>query len=209
MAVGIVGQKKGMTRVFTEQGDSIPVSVVIATPNKVVQRKTVKKEGYNSIQVAYGKTYSSRKNKPETGHLAKIGLEAGYRLCEFRLNEQALAEIKDEVKVDIFSPGQKIDATAITTGKGFTGTVKRYGFSMQDATHGNSLAHRAAGSIGQNQTPGRVFKGKKMAGQKGNVRCTIQNLEIIRVNVDKNLLLIKGAIPGPTGGTVIIKPAIK
>ncbi|RKZ44455.1 MAG: 50S ribosomal protein L3 [Gammaproteobacteria bacterium] len=210
MAVGIVGQKRGMTRIFTENGDSIPVSVIEAPPNRVTQLKTVKTEGYHAIQVTCGKRHANRINKPESGHLAKATVEAGRGYWEFRLeNEPPTISVGHELKVDIFKNGQKVDVTGVTKGKGFTGTIKRYHFKMQDATHGNSLSHRAAGSIGQNQTPGRVFKGKKMAGQKGHVRCTVQNLEIVRVDAQRHLLLIKGAIPGAPGGDIIIKPAIK
>jgi len=209
MAVGIVGQKRGMTRIFTENGDSIPVSVIEAPPNRVTQIKTVETEGYRAIQVTCGKRRANRVNKPESGHLAKASVEAGRGFWEFRLDNESPISVGNELKVDIFNNGQKVDVTGVTKGKGFTGTVKRHHFKMQDATHGNSLSHRAAGSIGQNQTPGRVFKGKKMAGQKGHVRCTAQNLEIVRVDAERQLLLIKGAIPGAPGGDVIVKPAIK
>jgi large subunit ribosomal protein L3 len=209
MAVGIVGQKRGMTRIFTENGQSIPVSVIEAPPNRVTQLKQIEKEGYRAIQVTCGNRRANRVNKPESGHLAKASVEAGRGFWEFRLEDDQPFQVGHELKVDLFKEGQKVDVTGVTKGKGFTGTVKRHHFRTQDATHGNSLSHRAAGSIGQNQTPGRVFKGKKMAGQKGHVRCTMQNLDVIRVDTQKHLLLIKGAIPGAPGCDVIVQPAKK
>ncbi|HEW97732.1 MAG TPA: 50S ribosomal protein L3 [Beggiatoa sp.] len=211
MAVGIVGRKCGMTRVFTEDGISIPVTVIEATPNRVTQLKTKEKEGYRAIQVTCGSRRAVRVNKPIGGHLAKAKVESGRGFWEFCLNDDEANDIKlgKEIKVDIFTEGQKVDVTGITKGKGFAGVVKRYNFRTQDASHGNSLSHRAPGSIGQNQTPGRVFKGKKMAGHMGNVRRTIQNLEIVRVNSERHLLLIKGALPGAPGGDVIVRPAVK
>ncbi len=211
MTIGIVGRKAGMTRVFTEEGASIPVTVIEAEPNRVTQLRTQDTDGYCAIQVTTGTRRASRVRKPNAGHYAKAGVEAGRGLWEFRLaeGEGEGIEVGGELKVDIFEAGQKVDVRGTTKGKGFAGGVKRHNFSMQDATHGNSLSHRAAGSIGQCQTPGRVFKGKKMAGQMGNVRRTAQNLEIVRVDVDRNLLLIKGAVPGAPGGDVIITPAIK
>ena len=211
MAIGIVGRKCGMTRLFTEDGVSIPVTVINASPNRVTQLKTPKTDNYRAIQVTCGERRAIRVNKPTSGHLANAGVEAGTGFWEFRLNENEGEDIHlgSEIKVDQFSTGQKVDVTGITKGKGFAGTVKRHNFRTQDATHGNSLSHRAAGSIGQNQTPGRVFKGKKMAGQMGNVRRTVQNLEIAKVDFERNLLLIKGAVPGFPGGDVIVRPAIK
>lgn len=221
MAVGIVGRKCGMTRVFTEDGISIPVTVIEATPNRVTQLKTKEKEGYHAIQVTCGSRRAVRVNKPIGGHLAKAEVESGRGFWEFCLNDDEAKEfclnddeandfqLGKEIKVDIFTEGQKVDVTGITKGKGFAGVVKRYNFRTQDASHGNSLSHRAPGSIGQNQTPGRVFKGKKMAGHMGNVRRTIQNLEIVRVNSERHLLLIKGALPGAPGGDVIVRPAVK
>ncbi|MCK5716371.1 MAG: 50S ribosomal protein L3 [Thiomargarita sp.] len=211
MAVGIVGRKCGMTRIFTDKGVSIPVTVIEATPNRVTQLKTKQKDGYRAIQITCGQRRPSRINKPTSGHLKKAGVETGRGFWEFRLNDSELKDIQlgHDLKVDIFSDGQKVDVTGTSKGKGFAGTIKRYNFHMQDATHGNSLAHRSAGSIGQNQTPGRVFKGKKMAGHMGNVRSTVQNLEIARVDLDRNLLLIKGAVPGAPGGDIIIHPAVK
>jgi len=200
-----------MTRLFTEEGISIPVTVIEATPNRVTQLKMKQKEGYHAIQITYGNRRANKVNKPISGHLAKADVEVGCALCEFRLNEGEGKDIQvgNEIKVDIFSQGEKVDVTGTTKGKGFAGTVKRHNFRTQDASHGNSLSHRAPGSIGQNQTPGRVFKGKKMAGQMGHVRRTVQNLEIAQVNIERNLLLIRGAVPGAPGSDVIVRPAIK
>jgi large subunit ribosomal protein L3 len=209
MAVGIVGRKCGMTRIFTEDGVSIPVSVIEALPNRVTQLKSVEVDGYRAIQVTSGSRRTNKLNKPTNGHFAKAGVEAGRSLWEFCLNESKDIQLGNEIKVDVFNNGQKVDVTGVTKGKGFAGAVKRHHFKTQDATHGNSLSHRAAGSIGQNQTPGRVFKGKKMAGHLGNARRTVQNLEIARIDLNRNLLLIKGAIPGAPGGDVIVRPAVK
>jgi large subunit ribosomal protein L3 len=211
MTIGIVGRKVGMTRVFTEDGDSIPVTVIEAEPNRVAQLRTEETDGYRAVQVTTGSRKASRVNKPAAGHLAKAGVEAGRGLWEFRLGAGEGEEFATggEIKVDIFEAGQKVDVRGVTKGKGFQGVVKRYNFSMQDATHGNSLSHRAPGSIGQNQTPGRVFKGKKMSGHMGSVQRSAQNLEVVRVDVERNLLLVKGAVPGATGGNVIVTPAVK
>jgi large subunit ribosomal protein L3 len=211
MTIGVVGRKAGMTRVFTEEGQSIPVTVIEVEPNRVTQLKADETDGYRAVQVTVGQRKASRVNKAAAGHFAKAGVEAGRGLWESRLDdgEGEGLEVGAEIKVDIFEPGQIVDVTGTSIGKGFAGGVKRHNFHMQDATHGNSLSHRAPGSIGQNQTPGRVFKGKKMAGQLGNVRCTTQNLEIVRVDVDRNLLLIKGSVPGSKGGDVIIRSAVK
>lgn len=211
MTIALVGRKCGMTRVFTEDGDSVPVSVIEATPNRVTQVKTVDTDGYRAVQVAAGSKKSSRVNKALAGHYAKAKVEAGSRLMENRLadGEGDDLDVGSEVTVGIFAAGQMVDVIGTTIGKGFAGTVKRHNFSMQDATHGNSLSHRAPGSIGQNQTPGRVFKGKKMSGHMGNVRRTVQNLEVVRVDEEKNLILIRGAIPGHAGGSVIVRPAVK
>ena len=211
MTMGLVGRKCGMTRVFTEDGVSIPVTVIEAQPNRITQVKTVETDGYRALQVAAGSRKASRVRKPEAGHFAAAKVEAGDLLTEFRLGDAdgAEFEIGGELKVDLFEAGQKVDVIGTSIGKGFAGTVKRHNFRTQDATHGNSLAHRAPGSIGQNQTPGRVFKGKKMSGHMGNVRRTVQNLEVVRVDADRNLLLIKGAVPGHKGGSVIVRPAIK
>lgn len=211
MTIGLVGRKVGMTRIFTEEGASIPVTVIEVEPNRVTQLKTEETDGYRAVQITTGARKASRVTKPMAGHFAKAGVEAGRGLWEFRLQGDEGADLAagSEIKVDMFEAGQKIDVTGTTIGKGFAGGVKRHNFSMQDATHGNSLSHRAPGSIGQNQTPGRVFKGKKMAGHMGDVQRTAQTLEVVRVDADRNLILVKGAVPGSKGGNVIVKPAVK
>jgi large subunit ribosomal protein L3 len=211
MTMGIVGRKCGMTRVFTEDGVSIPVTVIEAQPNRITQVKTVDVDGYRAVQVTAGSRKASRVSKPEAGHFAAAKVEAGDLIREFRLADGDTTEYEmgSELRVDLFTEGQKVDVIGTSIGKGFAGVIKRYHFHMQDATHGNSLAHRAPGSIGQNQSPGRVFKGKKMSGHMGNVRRTAQNLEVVRVDADKNLLLIKGAVPGHKGSKVVVRPAIK
>jgi large subunit ribosomal protein L3 len=200
-----------MTRVFTEEGVSVPVTVVEVQPNRVTQIKTPDTDGYSAIQVTTGSKKASRVSKAAAGHFARAGTEAGDGLWEFRTEGEAAAELElgGEIKVDLFEVGQKVDVTGASKGKGFQGVVKRHNFRMQDATHGNSLSHRAPGSIGQCQTPGKVWKGKKMAGQMGSVRKTTQSLEVVRVDAEHNLLLIKGAVPGATGSSVIVRPAIK
>ena len=209
MSIGLVGRESGMTRVFTEEGNSVPVTVVEVQPNRVTQIKTPDSDGYSAIQVTTGSRRVSRVSKAAAGHYAKANTEAGDGLWEFRTTELEEIELGGEIKVDRFEAGQKVDVTGTSKGKGFQGGVKRHNFQMQDATHGNSISHRAPGSIGQCQTPGKVWKGKKMAGQMGNVRKTTQSLEVVRVDVENNLLLIKGAVPGAPGSSVIIKPAIK
>ena len=211
MTMGLVGRKCGMTRVFTEDGVSIPVTVIEAQPNQITQVKTVENDGYRALQVSAGQRKASRVSQPQAGHFAQAKVEAGDLLAEFRLEDadEGDYEMGSEIKVDLFEEGQKVDVIGTSIGKGFAGTVKRHNFRTQDATHGNSLAHRAPGSIGQNQTPGRVFKGKKMSGHMGNARSTVQNLEVVRVDAERNLLLIKGAVPGHKGGRVIVRPAIK
>lgn len=211
MSIGLVGRKSGMTRVFTEDGVSVPVTVVEVQPNRITQLKTPDTDGYSAIQVTTGSRQSSRVTKSMAGHFAKASTEAGTGCWEFRVDGEDTSELEaaGEIKVDLFEAGQKVDVTGTSKGKGFQGGVKRHNFTMQDATHGNSLSHRAPGSIGQCQTPGRVWKGKKMAGQMGNVRTTTQSLEVIRVDVENNLLLIKGAVPGATGSDVIVRPAVK
>lgn len=211
MTMGLVGRKCGMTRVFTDDGVSIPVTVVEAQPNRITQVKTVETDGYRALQIVAGSRKASRVVKPAAGHFAAAKVEAGDLITEFRIadSDETEYQIGTELRVELFDEGQKVDVIGTSIGKGFAGTVKRHNFSMQDATHGNSLAHRAPGSIGQNQTPGRVFKGKKMSGQMGNVRRTVQNLEVVRVDGDRNLLLIKGAVPGHRGGSVIVRPAVK
>ena len=207
--IGLVGRKVGMTRIFTEEGVSIPVTVVEVEVNRVSQVKTVETDGYNAIQVTCGSKKANRVSKPEAGHFAKAGVEAGRGLWEFRLENGEEFTVGAELSVEIFNEIKKVDVTGTSKGKGFQGAIKRWNFATQDMTHGNSLSHRAPGSIGQCQTPGRVFKGKKMAGHMGAERCTTQNLEIVRVDAERNLLLIKGAVPGATGGNVIVKPAVK
>ncbi len=209
MSIGLVGRKSGMTRVFTEEGASIPVTVVEVQPNRVTQIKTSETDGYSAIQVTMGGRRASRVSKAMAGHFAKANTEAGEGLWEFRTEELEGIELGGEIKVDQFEAGQKVDVTGTSKGKGFQGGVKRHNFRMQDATHGNSISHRAPGSIGQCQTPGRVFKGKKMAGQMGSVQQTTQSLEVVRVDEENNLLLIKGAVPGATGSKVIVRPTIK
>lgn len=207
--VGVVGRKSGMSRVFTDDGESVPVTVIEVQPNTITQVKTLEKDGYTAIQVTTGHRKASRVIKPLAGHFAKAGTEAGRGLWEFRTQGDLGLSAGASIGVDQFEAGQKVDVSGTSKGKGFAGVIKRWNFSHQDNSHGNSLSHRAPGSIGQCQTPGRVFKGKKMAGQMGNVRVTTQNLEVVRVDVDRNLLLIKGAVPGPAGGDVYIRPAVK
>ncbi len=212
MAIGLVGRKLGMTRVFTEDGVSIPVTVIEARPNRVTQIRTEDRDGYLALQVTAGSRKASRVTKPEAGHFAKAGVEAGRGVWEFRVSDPAAIEGIEpgsEIGVEQFEEGQVIDVTGTSKGKGYAGVVKRHNFSTQDATHGNSLSHRAPGSIGQNQTPGRVFKGKRMAGHMGNERRTVQNLKVVRVDAERGLLLVKGAVPGAKGGDVIVRPAIK
>ena len=211
MTIGVVGRKVGMTRVFTEDGASVPVTVIEVEPNRITQLKSLETDGYKAVQVTTGSRKASRVTRPLAGHYAKAGSEAGRGLWEFRLAEDEGNdfELKGEIKVDIFEEGQKIDVQGTSQGKGFQGGIKRWHFTMQDATHGNSLAHRSNGSIGQNQTPGRVFKGKKMSGHMGARTRTGVNLEVVRVDVERNLLLVKGAVPGSKGGDLIVKPAVK
>jgi len=200
-----------MTRVFTDDGASLPVTVIEVEPNRITQLKTLETDGYRAVQVTTGARKANRVTKPMAGHFAKASTEAGRGLWEFRLSDGEGEELAtgNEIKVDIFEAGQKVDVTGTSIGKGFAGAVKRHNFSTQDATHGNSLSHRAPGSIGQNQTPGRVFPGKKMSGHMGNVRTTTQNLEVVRVDAERNLLLVKGAVPGAKGGSLIVRPAVK
>ncbi len=210
MTIGLVGRKCGMTRIFTEDGASIPVTVVEVAPNKVTQVKTVDSDGYSAIQVTQGAKKASRVSKPEAGHFAKAGVEAGVGLWEFRTDaSEESFEVGQELTVTRFEAGQVIDVTGQSKGKGFQGGVKRHNFKMQDATHGNSISHRAPGSIGQCQTPGRVWKGKKMAGHMGAEQVTTQNLEVVRVDEETNVILVKGAVPGAAGAEVIVRPAVK
>ena len=211
MTIGLIGRKRGMTRVFTEQGDSIPVTVIEVSPNRVTQVKTVETDGYSALQVTLGKKRNSLVTKPEAGHYSKAEVEAGEGLWELRLIDEEGADLQAGAVLDVnqFETGQKVDVTGTSKGKGFAGAVKRHNFAMQDATHGNSLSHRAPGSIGQCQTPGRVFKGKKMAGHMGDERVTTQNLEVVQIDVERNLLLIKGAVAGAKNGQVSVRPAMK
>ena len=211
MTIGLIGRKRGMTRVYTEQGESIPVTVIEVSPNRVTQVKTVENDGYSALQVTLGTKRTRLVNKPEAGHFSNAEVEAGEGLWELRLDgdEGTDLETGAELNVEQFETGQIVDVTGTSKGKGFAGAVKRHNFSMQDATHGNSLSHRAPGSIGQCQTPGRVFKGKKMAGHMGDERVTTQNLEVVRIDAERNLLLIKGAVPGANGGQVSVRPAVK
>lgn len=209
MTIGLVGRKAGMTRVFTDDGVSVPVTVIEVEPNRVTQLKTVDVDGYSAFQITLGAKKASRVTKPSAGHFAKASTEAGRGLWEFRLADGEEVQVGDQLTVSTFEVGQKVDVTGRSKGKGFQGGVKRWNFAMQDATHGNSVSHRAPGSIGQCQTPGRVFKGKKMAGHMGDENVTVQTLEVVRVDLERNLLLIKGAVPGAAGGDVIVKPAVK
>jgi large subunit ribosomal protein L3 len=211
MAIGLIGRKAGMTRIFTEEGVSIPVTVIEVAPNRVTQLRTQETDGYSAIQVTCGDKKASRLNKAETGHFAKAGVEAGRGLWEFRLSdgEGTDIEVGKELTVNLFEQGQILDVRGTTKGKGFAGAVKRHNFRMQDATHGNSLSHRAPGSNGQCQTPGRVWKGKRMAGHMGNVQRSQQNLELVRVDAERNLLLVKGSVPGSISGDLIITAAAK
>ncbi len=208
MTIGIIGKKVGMTRVFTDDGQFVPVTVIQVEPNVVTQVKTKDTDGYEAIQVCTGEIKASKVNKPMAGHFAKAGVAGGRVVMEFRVDPSEY-EVGKELSLDLFSEGQKVDVTGRSKGKGFAGAIKRHNFSMQDATHGNSLSHRAPGSIGQCQTPGRVFKGKKMAGHMGDERVTVQSLELVRIDADRGLLLVKGAVPGAANSNVVVKPAEK
>jgi len=211
MTIGIIGRKAGMTRIFSEEGVSTPVTVIAVEPNRVTQVKTVENDGYRALQVTTGSRRPSRVTRPMAGHFAKAGTEAGRGLWEFRLadGEGEAIEVGSEISLSMFEAGQDVDVCGTSIGKGYAGVVKRHNFRTQDATHGNSLSHRAPGSIGQCQTPGRVVKGKRMSGHMGNVRRTTQNIEVVRVDTERNLLLVKGSVPGAKGGDVIIRPAVK
>ena len=208
MTIGVVGRKCGMTRVFTEEGVSVPVTVIEIEPNRVTQFKSEESDGYRAVQVTVGERRASRVTKAQAGHFSKASVAAGRSVVEFRLEE---GEFKagDQLNVELFQNGQLVDVTGQSKGKGYAGTIKRWNFRGQDNTHGNSVSHRAPGSIGQCQTPGRVFKGKKMSGHLGAERVTVQSLEIVRVDAERNLLLIKGAVPGATGSDVVVRPAVK
>ena len=211
MSLGLVGRKVVMTRIFTEDGVSVPVTVLDVSNNRVAQIKTPESDGYTAVQVAFGKRRASRVTKPIAGHLAKAGVEAGNVLKEFSVSPEDLGGLKtgDQISVSIFSVGQKVDVTGKTIGKGFAGGIKRHHFSSQRASHGNSVSHQAPGSIGMNQDPGRVFPGKRMAGHLGDVKRTQQNLEVVRIDVERQLLLVKGAVPGSKGSDLVVRPAIK
>lgn len=210
MSIGIVGRKVGMTRIFTEQGESIPVTVIECEPNRVTQIKTLETDGYNAVQITVGDKKASKVSKPMAGHFAKAGVIAGRLVKEFRLGDEASDLTPgSELTVTMFEAGQKVDVSGTSIGKGFQGGIKRHNFHRQDMTHGNSLSHRSNGSIGQNQTPGRVFKGKKMSGHMGSVKKTIQSIDLVRVDEENNLLLVKGGIPGPKGGNVVVTSAVK
>lgn len=211
MSLGLLGRKVGMTRIFTDDGMSVPVTVLDVSDNRVAQIKTPQNDGYSVVQLAFGKRRPSRVNKPLAGHLAKAGVEAGRVLREFPVSVAELATIKpgDSIAVTIFAVGQKVDVTAKTIGKGYSGPIKRHNFSSQGAAHGNSVSHKAVGSTGMAQDPGRVFPGQKMSGHQGAVKRTQQNLEVVRVDVERQLLLLKGAVPGAKGADVIVRPAVK
>jgi large subunit ribosomal protein L3 len=209
MKIGMVGRKCGMSRIFTDEGASVPVTVIEVEPNRVVQMKTEENDGYAAVQVTTGARRVSRVAKAQAGHYAKAGSEAGRGLWEFRLDSEQELPQGDDLTVAQFEAGESVDISGVSKGKGYAGVIKRWNFQMQDATHGNSLAHRAPGSIGQNQTPGRVFKGKKMAGHMGDVQRTLQNLSVVRVDEERGLVLVKGSVPGAKGSDVVIRPAVK
>ena len=211
MTIGLVGRKVGMTRIFTDDGVTQPVTVLDVSDNRVTQIKTAEKDGYAAVQVAFGKRRASRVVKPLAGHLAKAGVEAGHVLKEFRAKPEELANLKPGAKVgvEIFKVGQKVDVQGVTIGKGFAGVIKRHHFGGQNASHGNSVSHRVPGSTGQNQSPAHVFKGKRMPGHMGDAHRTVQNLEILRVDAQRQLLMIKGALPGSKGGNVVVAPTVR
>jgi len=211
MTIGLVGRKVGMTRIFTGDGETLPVTVLDVSDNRIAQIKTSEKDGYAAIQVAFGKRRASRVTKPIAGHLGKAGVEAGHTLREFRARAEDITNLKvgGKIGVEIFKVGQKVDVSGVTKGKGFAGVIKRHNFSSNRATHGNSISHNRPGSTGQNQDPGRVFPGKRMAGHLGDVRRTVQNLEVVRVDAERQLLLVKGAVPGASGLDIIVRPAVK
>jgi len=211
MTIGLVGRKVGMTRIFTDEGDTLPVTVLDVSDNRITQIKTPDSDGYAAVQVAFGKRRASRVVKPLAGHLAKAAVEAGHTLKEFRAKPEELTELKvgGKLGVDLFKVGQKVDVSGISIGKGYAGVIKRHNFSSNRASHGNSISHNRPGSTGQNQDPGRVFPGKRMAGHMGNVRRTVQNLVVVRVDTERQLLLVRGAVPGSRGGDVVVRPAVK
>jgi large subunit ribosomal protein L3 len=211
MSLGLVGRKVGMTRLFTDDGDAVPVTVVDVSNNRITQVKTRDSDGYSAVQVSFGKRRPARVTKPMAGHFAKAGVEAGSILREFRVSDEEAAQFRagSAVGADIFKPGQKVDVVGTTIGKGFAGVIKRHHFSSNRATHGNSISHNRPGSTGQNQSPSKVFPGKRMAGHLGDVRSTVQNLEIMRVDAERQLLMIKGALPGSKGGSVVVSPTVR
>ena len=212
MSIGLVGKKCGMTRIFTPAGESIPVTLIEATPNRITQVKTVESDGYSAVQVTVGAKRAALVNKAKAGHFAKAKVEAGRGLWEFRVDAKELGkyQVGGELKADeVFKAGQIVDVAGVTKGKGFQGTIKRWNFTMGDATHGNSLSHRAPGSIGQRQTPGRVFPGKKMSGHMGHVRQSMMNLEVVKIDAERHLIAVRGSVPGAPGGDVVISPAAK
>ena len=211
MSIAIIGRKAGMTRVFTDDGNAVPVTIIECTPNRVTQVKTVENDGYRAVQVAVGEKKTSRVNKALTGHYKKAGVAAGRGLWEIRLQDGEGADFKtgSEIKVDVFNGVKAVDVTGVTIGKGFAGTIKRHHFAGGRASHGNSLSHRSPGAIGQRQSPGKVWKNKPMAGHLGVDRVTIQNLDLVKVDLERNLLLVKGAVPGANNGDVIVRPTVK
>jgi large subunit ribosomal protein L3 len=211
MAIGLIGKKCGMTRVFTDEGESVPVTVIQALPNRVTRIRSAEADGYTALQVTTGSRKQGRLNKADAGQYAKVGVEPGEGLWEFRVTAEEAAGVEPgkALTVELFTPGQMVDVRGTTIGKGYAGTIKRHRFNSQDATHGNSVSHRAPGSIGQRQTPGRVFKGKRMSGHLGNVTRSAINLQVVRVDAGRNLLLVKGAVPGHAGGTLVVRPAAK
>jgi len=209
MAISLLGSKVGMTRIYNEDGTATPVTVLEVSPNRISQVKTVETDGYNAVQLTVGSKKPSKVTKSESGHYAKASVESGSFTRESRVDSVDDMELGSEIKLDVFEEGQKVDVTGITIGKGFAGVLKRYNFAGKDATHGNSINHRTPGSIGQNQTPGRVFKGKKMSGHMGAVKQTTQSLTVVKVDLEKNLMMVKGAVPGARGGNILVKPAVK
>ena len=211
MAIGLIGKKQGMSRLFTDEGSSFPVTVISVLPNTITQVKTREVDGYSSIQVTTGSKSQKHLKKPESGHFRKASVDPGEGLWEFVIQEDDIGELKvgESISLDQFEEGQKVDVSGTSIGKGFSGVVKRWNFKMQDATHGNSLSHRAPGSIGQCQTPGRVWKGKKMAGHMGSKKVTVQNLKIQSLDIENNLVLLKGSVPGPKGSHIVLKPSVK
>ena len=211
MSIGLVGRKVGMTRIFTENGASVPVTVLEMSNNRVTQVRTPEIDGYSAVQVAYGSRRNSRVTKSQAGHFAKAGVDAAEKMREFRVSTDVAAQYAagTAVSVEVFTAGQKVDVTGVTQGKGFAGTIKRHNFTSQGDSHGNSRSHNVPGSIGMNQDPGRVFPGKRMSGHMGAVTCTKQNLEVVRVDVERGLVLVKGAVPGSKGGHVVVRPAVK